>query len=104
MKFQAAAIDAMRAKDWDRAAELLLAQVSFQDKEPWPCGYLAAVFCQLGKPEEAIKQLKESHRRGYRGIQTLKEWPLLKGLHGRPDFERLLCEISPQASGPMAPR
>jgi|GEM_PF-2908444 len=93
MKFQAAAMEAMQAKDWERAAGLLSTQEAFQDREPWPCLYLAAVFCRMGRLEEAMAQLKEGQRRGFRQVHTLRDSELLKDLRGRPDFERFLDEM-----------
>ncbi|HEV2133694.1 MAG TPA: winged helix-turn-helix domain-containing protein [Terracidiphilus sp.] len=92
-----------RANQTDEARQVL-EQIEWRSRERFAITcFNAAVYLELGEPDEAIKVLKTSIENRCPWFFQFLADPRLKPLHGRPEFEemrRLLAQMEAQAIKP----
>jgi hypothetical protein len=81
-----------QAHHFDRAEACfdLMRQVT---DEPWPVLLLAETRVAMGNKKQGIKDLREAVRRGLNDPEILESNKQLEGLHGDPQFQKLLAEM-----------
>lgn len=102
LNLRLAAAAAIERREWPRAEAILLAIADLDERQPRHRVALAGVLLQQGRTGAALLALRRALREGYRDLPRLREHPLLEGLRGHPEFERLLRELEtapPPASG-----
>jgi hypothetical protein len=81
-----------QAHHFDRAEACfdLMRQVT---DEPWPVLLLAETRVAMGNKKQGIKDLREAVCRGLNDPEILESNKQLEGLHGDPQFQKLLAEM-----------
>ena len=84
---------ALEARHWETADSCfeLMAQVS---DSPWPNVLLAQTHAASGKSKQAIRDLQEAVRRGWKDREALESDARLSVLHSDADFQKILVELT----------
>jgi hypothetical protein len=80
------------AKHFDRA-EACFELMSQVKSEPWPSLLLARTHVAWGKKKQAIRDLKESVKRGYKDADAIESDSEFQTLKTEPEFQKLVAEL-----------
>jgi tetratricopeptide (TPR) repeat protein len=79
--------------NFEQALRLFEVHARLDTKDPIPSFNAACALARLGKKHEAVVQLREAVRRGFRNPHRIRMDEDLASLQGDPEFEALLKEI-----------
>jgi predicted esterase len=82
----------LEAKHFDRA-EACFELMSQVKSEPWPSLLLARTHLAWGKKKQAIRDLKESVKRGYKDADAIESDSEFQTLKTEPEFQKLVAEL-----------
>ena len=63
------------------------------NSEPWPSLLLARTHLAWGKKKQAVRDLQEGVKRGYRDADAIESDSEFQSLKAEPDFQKLLADL-----------
>ncbi len=94
--YQMALSDALQKRSWEQLLAISMNLAALDEREGWPCIYVAAALVQLGRPGEALPHLRAAQDRGYRRPDRIRGLEELKPLRGNAEFEAILKGMEPE--------
>lgn len=82
----------LEAKHFSKA-EACFELMSQVNSEPWPSLLLARTHLAWGKKKQAVRDLQESVKRGYRDADAIESDSEFQTLKAEPDFQKLLADL-----------
>lgn len=77
-------------------AELYFRLMCEIDDDPWPALLLAETRVAMGRTKQAMKDLRETVKRGLRNPSVLEDDPNLRALDADPEFKNLIVDLRRQ--------
>ena len=94
----------LERKHFDSAASYFQLMSEITPDEPWPMLLLADTHASNGNQKQAIKDLREAIRRGFKNANFLEQDPNLEALRKDPDFLHIIAELKPNSQSAITDR